>query len=928
MLASGAVTTSSAQEVRKSVRSCRGLPTYLERAHPGMTFNMSRVISTKDKPRHRQSKDSVTLLPCFYFVELPLVVSAAVSLYFLELTDVFQPVQAGFRCRDRSLSMPYLDPSDELLPFLMLLSLAFAGPALSILLMEGLLYCVLIKRGSEHLLEPNINAGGCNFNSFLRRSVRFIGMHAFGLCVTALMTDVVQLATGYQAPYFLTVCRPNYTLLAAGGCEEGDFVTRDVCTGTDRRSISHARRSFPCQHASVGAFAAVYISMYLNTVLTDSTKLLKAVLVLAFMLCASISGLAQTVQYRSHPADIYTGFLLGAAVALYLGRFVVDNFKPKNSGGQAAGRGDGGAASKPFLDLGHEPMARAGEGIPGARRERELDLPRQQPEGALTRGIVGGGGGDPGCGGAGAGVCGGAGGSLQEQGGGCVSSGSVGGASAPSHFKRASLDIQTINPNALPGGAELLTFASNTLPRAGAGPAPEDFSGTVGHNGGHHHHQQHHQHHLPAIVSVGGGVGGSGGTSGGSATVYATSDAANASLDSMRSRQLLAQWRSAQRHASLQSADSTSRQSLQRQLSADRRSNGELGSGVCINVGDQRYPISTPVYAGNAGAGVQQQQPQHQQQLQQQQLQQQQLQQQPQACNGGSAANGNAGGNGYTQQDQGNSAGIAAGAARVVVQSRPGSSQLVHIPEEMAHDGPIAPPPPAPSSVTASPKAGGGARVRVNVSDTYGSLRQHGTGAARSFQRQRSVAATPTTTDASSSSSGSEVSSGRGRSPTDAGRGHPVIRISPGTAPGAAAAGDGGGAPWKWSAQASAELRQSFEMNDLGGRRGERGRRAGGDREQPPIIAPLQRAATISTVNLNSAAGGQCDVSDAWAAAVAGSASRDSTLRRKASVPASVVLGQGRCVTPDGLTPHELFTSRRHHTVHVSSLMGSTQADV
>nr|XP_032826573.1 phospholipid phosphatase-related protein type 4-like [Petromyzon marinus] len=855
-----------------------------------MTFNMSRVISTKDKPRHRQSKDSVTLLPCFYFVELPLVVSAAVSLYFLELTDVFQPVQAGFRCRDRSLSMPYLDPSDELLPFLMLLSLAFAGPALSILLMEGLLYCVLIKRGSEHLLEPNINAGGCNFNSFLRRSVRFIGMHAFGLCVTALMTDVVQLATGYQAPYFLTVCRPNYTLLAAGGCEEGAFVTRDVCTGTDRRSISHARRSFPCQHASVGAFAAVYISMYLNTVLTDSTKLLKAVLVLAFMLCAGISGLAQTVQYRSHPADIYTGFLLGAAVALYLGRFVVDNFKPRSAiGGPAAGRGDGGPASKPFLDLAHEPLARAGEGLPGARRERELDLPRQQPEGALTRGIAGGAGGA---------------GPQEQGGGGGVSSGSVGGASAPSHFKRASLDIQTINPDALPGGAELLTFASNTLPRAGVGPAPEDFSvvadGGGGGGGGHRHH--HHRHHLPAIVSVGGG-GGTGGGGGGSATVYATSsDAANASLDSMRSRQLLAQWRSAQRHSSLQSADSTSRQSLQRQLSADRRSNGELGSGVCINVGDQRYPISTPVYAGNAGAGV---------------SQQQQQQQQPQTCNGGSAVNGSAGGNGYADQ------GIAAGAARVAVQSRPGSSQLVHIPEEMAHDGPAAPPPPAPS-VAASPKAaggGGGARVRVNVSDAYGSLRQHG--AARTFQRQRGGA----TADASSSSSGSEASGGRGRSPADAGRGHPVVRVSPGTA----AAGDGGGgggAPRKWGALASAEPRQSFEMNDLGGRRGERGRGAGGDGERPPLVTPLQRAATLSAVNLNGAAGGQCDASDAWAAAVAGSASRDSTLRRKASVPASVVPGQGRCLTPDGLTPHELFTSRRHHTVHVSSLMGSTQADV
>lgn len=55
-----------------------------------------------------------------------------VSLYFLELTDVLQPAQVGFRCHDRSLSMPYVESGEELIPLLMLLSLAFAGPAASV----------------------------------------------------------------------------------------------------------------------------------------------------------------------------------------------------------------------------------------------------------------------------------------------------------------------------------------------------------------------------------------------------------------------------------------------------------------------------------------------------------------------------------------------------------------------------------------------------------------------------------------------------------------------------------------------------------------------------------------------------------------------------------------------------------------------------
>ncbi|KAG7219556.1 hypothetical protein INR49_006987 [Caranx melampygus] len=142
------------------------------------------------------TKDSVSLLPCFYFVELPILVSSVVSLYFLEWTDVFKPVKSGFTCHDRSLSLPYIDPTHEVIPLLMLLSLAFAGPAITIMIGEAILFCCMSRRRSGGA-EANINAAGCNFNSFIRRAVRFVGVHAFGLCATALITDVLQLMTGY-----------------------------------------------------------------------------------------------------------------------------------------------------------------------------------------------------------------------------------------------------------------------------------------------------------------------------------------------------------------------------------------------------------------------------------------------------------------------------------------------------------------------------------------------------------------------------------------------------------------------------------------------------------------------------------------------------------------------------------------------------------
>ncbi|XP_010713918.1 phospholipid phosphatase-related protein type 4-like [Meleagris gallopavo] len=136
--------------------------------------------------------------------------------------------------------MPYIEPTQEAVPFLMLLSLVFAGPSITIMVGEGILYCCLSKRRNGIGTEANINAGGCNFNSFLRRAVRFVGVHVFGLCSTALVTDIIQLSTGYQAPYFLTVCKPNYTSLNVS-CSENSYVVEDICSGADANIINAGR---------------------------------------------------------------------------------------------------------------------------------------------------------------------------------------------------------------------------------------------------------------------------------------------------------------------------------------------------------------------------------------------------------------------------------------------------------------------------------------------------------------------------------------------------------------------------------------------------------------------------------------------------------------------------------------------------------------
>ncbi|XP_075879261.1 phospholipid phosphatase-related protein type 3a [Nelusetta ayraudi] len=395
--------------------------------------------SPKNKAKKKPPKDSITLLPCFYFVELPIVLSSLVSLYFLELTDVLSPAMVGYRCNDRDLSMPYVETGDELIPLLMLLSLAFAGPAASIMLGEGLMYCMQSRLRTCPKSESSINAGGCSFNSFLRRTVRFVGVHVFGLLATALVTDVIQLATGYHTPFFLTVCQPNYTAPGVS-CDNIAYITQDICMGKDLYAILSARKTFPSQHATLSGFAAVYISMYFNATISCTTKLLKPLLVFAFCMAAGLAGLTQITQHRSHPIDVYVGYVIGVGIGVYLAVYAVGNFKSSEEDAlhpqrlTAAQQKDGG-----------------GVGLRVLSQRSHDSLYRKTPRASESREELGAG--------LGAGLGSGARSKVRRE------------KASLASLKRASADVELLATRGPMGKETMVTF-SNTLPRVANGGSP------------------------------------------------------------------------------------------------------------------------------------------------------------------------------------------------------------------------------------------------------------------------------------------------------------------------------------------------------------------------------------------------------------------------------------------------------------------------
>lgn len=94
------------------------------------------------------------------------------------------------------------------------------------------------------------------------------GVYVFGLFTTDIFVNAGQLVTGSLAPYFLSVCQPNYTTL---GCQDTMyFVSQsDACTG-DPSEVLRARKTFPSTEAALSLYTAVYLAVsVLSTFLTS-----------------------------------------------------------------------------------------------------------------------------------------------------------------------------------------------------------------------------------------------------------------------------------------------------------------------------------------------------------------------------------------------------------------------------------------------------------------------------------------------------------------------------------------------------------------------------------------------------------------------------------------------------------------------------------
>ncbi|XP_064371936.1 phospholipid phosphatase-related protein type 5 isoform X3 [Dromaius novaehollandiae] len=192
---------------------------------------------------------------------------------------------------------------------------------------ETAVFCLQLATKDFENQEKTILTGDCCYiNPLVRRTIRFLGIYAFGLFATDIFVNAGQVVTGNLAPHFLALCKPNYTAL---GCKQyTQFISSvHACTGNPDL-ILKARKTFPSKEAALSVYAAMYLAMYItSTVKARGTRLAKPVLCLGLMCLAFLTGINRVAEYRNHWSDVIAGFLIGISIAVFLVVCVVNNFR-------------------------------------------------------------------------------------------------------------------------------------------------------------------------------------------------------------------------------------------------------------------------------------------------------------------------------------------------------------------------------------------------------------------------------------------------------------------------------------------------------------------------------------------------------------------------------------------------------------------------
>ncbi|KAK8756741.1 hypothetical protein V5799_000560 [Amblyomma americanum] len=184
------------------------------------------------------------------------------------------------------------------------------------------------------------------------------GLYLLGALCTSVAVDLLKRAVGAQRPYFLSVCQLNRT------CEPAHRETRyyrsHFCRAAhepeDVADLRDASMSFPSFHAALITYAAVYVMVYLHSVVRlRSSRLLKPAVCVSLGLLSLFVCASRVTLRRNHAADVLAGAAMGAAVAAYVCLCSAHQFRERRCS-KGPGAASAVAGARPHSQPGSGPL--------------------------------------------------------------------------------------------------------------------------------------------------------------------------------------------------------------------------------------------------------------------------------------------------------------------------------------------------------------------------------------------------------------------------------------------------------------------------------------------------------------------------------------------------------------------------------------------
>lgn len=278
------------------------------------------------------SRLATTARICF---DLLIFCGLCFTIYALQKWPV--PYKRGFFCNDESLQYPYRESSIGVVT-LVVVVLSVPGSVIAVVELFKRRDAV-IMRSKDLQMEQSKN--GCGIGRRLAQCYAQLGYYLFGMALLLITTDIAKYSVGRLRPHFMAVCQPQ--MPDGSSCADAHnhmrYIEQYSCKPSNASINSFALQqvnlSFPSAHTSIFFYAMVYVSIYVQAVLsTRISKLFKHLLQFAFIMVAWYVALTRISDYWHHWSDVAAGAVLGSVIAYLVAVYVANLFVKRSNTSQ------------------------------------------------------------------------------------------------------------------------------------------------------------------------------------------------------------------------------------------------------------------------------------------------------------------------------------------------------------------------------------------------------------------------------------------------------------------------------------------------------------------------------------------------------------------------------------------------------------------